>query len=145
MSTSNANPSGPAAPGSRGAARVDTSAMRLLVVEDDPMIGRAMRQGLAEAGFAVDWTEDGRAGELALATDVYDLVLLDLGLPSKDGMTLLEGLRQRGNQVPVIIVTYRISRFAVSRPARRPWKLTARSMAGRKFALAPATWPKSPG
>jgi two-component system response regulator QseB len=81
--------------------------MRLLVVEDDPMIGRAVRQGLVDSGFAVDWAEDGRAGELALVTDVYDLVLLDLGLPAKDGMTLLEGLRQRGNHVPLIIVTAR--------------------------------------
>jgi two-component system response regulator QseB len=86
---------------------VDTASMRLLVVEDDPMIGRAVRQGLVDSGFAVDWAEDGRAGELALVTDVYDLVLLDLGLPGKDGMTLLEGLRQRGNDVPLIIVTAR--------------------------------------
>jgi two-component system response regulator QseB len=81
--------------------------MRLLIVEDDPMIGRALRLGLVDAGFAVDWTEDGRSGELALATGVYDLVVLDLGLPAMDGMTLLEGLRRRGNHVPVLIATAR--------------------------------------
>jgi len=63
--------------------------VRLLLVEDDTMLGRAMRQGLADAGFAVDWVTDGRAAELALANGVYDLALLDLGVPGKDGMTLL--------------------------------------------------------
>ena len=81
--------------------------MRLLVVEDDPMIGRAIRQGLVAAGYAVDWAEDGRIAELALANGVYDLVVLDLGLPARDGMTVLEQLRRSGNHVPVIIVTAR--------------------------------------
>ncbi|QNK71903.1 response regulator [Variovorax sp. PAMC28562] len=81
--------------------------MRLLVVEDDPMIGRAIRQGLVAAGYAVDWAEDGRIAELALANGVYDLVVLDLGLPARDGMTVLEELRRSGNHVPVIIVTAR--------------------------------------
>ena len=81
--------------------------MRLLVVEDDPMIGRAIRQGLVAAGYAVDWAEDGRIAELALANGVYDLVVLDLGLPARDGMTVLEELRRAGNHVPVIIVTAR--------------------------------------
>ncbi|CAN5754417.1 response regulator [soil metagenome] len=81
--------------------------MRLLVVEDDPMIGRAIRQGLVAAGYAVDWAEDGRIAELAMANGVYDLVVLDLGLPARDGMTVLEQLRRCGNHVPVIIVTAR--------------------------------------
>ncbi|MDB5829302.1 MAG: family transcriptional regulator [Variovorax sp.] len=81
--------------------------MRLLVVEDDPMIGRAIRQGLIAAGYAVDWAEDGKIAELALANGVYDLVMLDLGLPARDGMTVLEQLRRSGNHVPVIIVTAR--------------------------------------
>jgi two-component system response regulator QseB len=81
--------------------------MRLLLVEDDPMIGRAMRQGLADAGFSVDWVEEGHAAERALANGVYDLAVLDLGLPGQDGMAVLKGLRARGNAVPVLVVTAR--------------------------------------
>lgn len=81
--------------------------MRLLLVEDDTMIGRALRQGLTDAGFAVDWVQDGNSAELALVGSVYDLVLLDLGLPGQDGMTLLRGLRNRRQAVPVLIVTAR--------------------------------------
>lgn len=81
--------------------------MRVLLVEDDLMIGRAVRQGLGGAGFAVDWVTDGRAAELALANDVYDLALLDLGLPAKNGMVLLKELRARGNAIPVLVVTAR--------------------------------------
>jgi two-component system response regulator QseB len=81
--------------------------MRLLLVEDDAMIGRAMRQGLGDAGFVVDWVTEGRAAELALGNGVYDLVLLDLGLPGKDGMALLRDLRKRHDPIPVLIVTAR--------------------------------------
>ena len=81
--------------------------MRLLLVEDDTMIGRAMRQGLGDAGFAVDWVTDGRAAELALADGVYDIAVLDLGLPEKDGMALLRELRGRGARLPVLVVTAR--------------------------------------
>jgi DNA-binding response OmpR family regulator len=81
--------------------------MRLLLIEDDPMIGRAMREGLRHAGFATDWVTDGRAAELALANGVYDLAILDLGLPEKDGMTLLRELRARRDQLPVLVATAR--------------------------------------
>jgi len=81
--------------------------MRLLLVEDDPMIGRAVRQGLGDAGFAVDWVMDGKAAERALANGVYDLALLDLGLPGQDGMSVLKLLRRSGNALPVLIVTAR--------------------------------------
>ena len=81
--------------------------MRLLLIEDDPMIGRAVRQGLGDAGFTVDWVMDGRAAERALDNGVYDLALLDLGLPGQDGMAVLQGLRKRGNAVPVLVVTAR--------------------------------------
>lgn len=81
--------------------------MRLLLVEDDAMIGRAMRQGLDAAGFVVDWVTDGRAAELALSNGVYDLALLDLGLPGKDGMALLRDLRARRDSLPVLVVTAR--------------------------------------
>ncbi|MDB5860228.1 MAG: family transcriptional regulator [Ramlibacter sp.] len=83
--------------------------MRLLLVEDDAMIGRAVRQGLGGAGFTVDWVTDGRAAELALANGVYDLALIDLGLPAKDGMALLRELRERRDRLPVLIVTARDS------------------------------------
>ena len=81
--------------------------MRLLLVEDDTMIGRAVRQGLGDAGFTVDWVMDGRAAELALANGVYDLAVLDLGLPAKDGMAVLRELRARRDSLPVLIVTAR--------------------------------------
>ena len=83
--------------------------MRLLLVEDDTMIGRAMRQGLTDAGFAVDWVTDGNAAELALTDAVYDLAVLDLGLPGQDGMSLLRGLRRRRDPLPVLVVTARDS------------------------------------
>lgn len=81
--------------------------MRLLLIEDDTMIGRAVRQGLGDAGFTVDWVMDGRAAERALGNGVYDLALLDLGLPGQDGMAVLKGLRTRGDAIPVLIVTAR--------------------------------------
>jgi len=81
--------------------------MRVLLVEDDMMIGRAMRQGLGHAGFTVDWVTDGQAAELALGNGVYDLAVLDLGLPGKDGMAVLAGLRARRDPLPVLIVTAR--------------------------------------
>lgn len=81
--------------------------MKLLLAEDDPMIGAGMEQGLKLAGFAVDWTRDGKSAELALQTGTYALLLLDLGLPRQDGLSLLKKLRQGDNQVPVLIVTAR--------------------------------------
>lgn len=81
--------------------------MRILLIEDDAMIGKAVSQGLTLAGFAVDWVTDGRAAELALANDVYDLAVLDLGLPKKDGMAILTTLRGAGNSMPVLIASAR--------------------------------------
>ncbi len=81
--------------------------MRLLLIEDDTMIGRAVRQGLSDAGFAVDWVMDGNAANRALANGVYDLALLDLGIPGQDGMAILKRLRSGGNSLPVLIVTAR--------------------------------------
>jgi len=81
--------------------------MRILLIEDDAMIGKAVRQGLAQAGFAVDWVTDGRAAELSLANGVYDLAILDLGLPKKDGMAILATLRAMGNSMPVLIASAR--------------------------------------
>ena len=81
--------------------------MRLLLVEDDAMIGTAAQQGLRQEGHAVDWVRDGREAELAAQNGVYDLVLLDLGLPRKDGLAVLRTMRGRGNRVPVVIITAR--------------------------------------
>jgi two-component system response regulator QseB len=81
--------------------------MRVLLVEDDAMVGESVRQGLRQDGFAVDWVRDGRAAELALANEVYDLVLLDLGLPRKEGLAVLASERKRGNRIPVLILTAR--------------------------------------
>ena len=81
--------------------------MRLLLVEDDPMIGESVQKGLHQDGFAVDWVRDGQAAEHALVNDVYELVVLDLGLPRKSGLDVLAGLRRGGNTVPVLILTAR--------------------------------------
>ena len=86
---------------------VQLSFMRILLIEDDAMIGRAVRQGLISAGFAVDWVTDGRAADLALGNGVYDLAILDLGLPKKDGMAILATLRDMGNSMPVLIASAR--------------------------------------
>jgi two-component system response regulator QseB len=81
--------------------------MRVLVVEDDPMIGRAVADGLQGDGYAVDWVHDGGAAELALKHGPYDLAVLDLGLPRKDGFEVLKSLRRAKIEVPVLIITAR--------------------------------------
>lgn len=81
--------------------------MRLLLVEDDPMIGASVQKGLRQDGFAVDWVRDGHAAELAVANEVYDVLLLDLGLPKKNGLEVLDTLRKRGNATPVLVLTAR--------------------------------------
>jgi two-component system, OmpR family, response regulator QseB len=81
--------------------------MRVLLVEDDRMIGEGVRSGLRLDGFAVDWVQDGRAAEVALESEHYDCVLLDLGLPRKNGIDVLRGLRQKRNDVPVVVLTAR--------------------------------------
>jgi two-component system response regulator QseB len=81
--------------------------MRVLVIEDDPMIGRAVVAGLQDGGYTVDWVREGTDAELALTHRVYDLALLDLGLPRRDGLEILKDLRRSGNTVPVVIITAR--------------------------------------
>lgn len=81
--------------------------MRLLLVEDDAMIGQSVLKGLKRFGWSMDWVRDGRAAELALQNDVYDLVLLDLGLPRKDGLEVLQAQRRKGNAIPVLVITAR--------------------------------------
>ena len=81
--------------------------MRVLVIEDDPMIGRAVVAGLQDGGYTVDWVREGTDAELALTHRVYDLALLDLGLPRRDGLEILKSVRRSGNTLPVVIITAR--------------------------------------
>lgn len=81
--------------------------MRLLLVEDDRMIGESVQKGLRLDGFSVDWVQDGSSAELALETERYDCVLLDLGLPKKDGMEVLRGMRWKRDAAPVVVITAR--------------------------------------
>jgi DNA-binding response OmpR family regulator len=81
--------------------------MRLLIVEDDALIGAGVRTGLKQAGYTVDWVRDGQAAALAIANGVYDAIVLDLGLPRKDGLSLLRELRSKGSDLPVLVLTAR--------------------------------------
>lgn len=81
--------------------------MRLLLVEDDPMIGESVLDLLRAEHYAVDWVRDGEAADTALRTQRYDLVLLDLGLPRRDGLAVLRDLRARRDRVPVLVATAR--------------------------------------
>jgi DNA-binding response OmpR family regulator len=82
--------------------------MRLLLVEDDTMIGESLREALRRQGFAADWVRDGQAAEAVLASgERFDAVLLDLGLPKRSGVEVLRGLRSRGDATPVIVLTAR--------------------------------------
>lgn len=81
--------------------------MRLLVIEDDVMIGEAMLELLHAENYAVDWVQDGIAADAALLAFPYDLVVLDLGLPKRDGLAVLRALRDRRDRVPVLIATAR--------------------------------------
>lgn len=81
--------------------------MRLLLVEDDSMIGESVRKALRQDGFIVDWVMDGHAAEIAADGETYDVLLLDLGLPKKSGLDVLKSLRQGGNRIPILILTAR--------------------------------------
>jgi DNA-binding response OmpR family regulator len=81
--------------------------VRLLLVEDDAMIGAAAQEGLRREGHAVDWVRDGAQASAALANGVYEAMLLDLGLPKRDGLTVLRELRAKGSDIPVIVITAR--------------------------------------
>ena len=81
--------------------------MRLLLVEDDPMIGEQLLDLLRAEGYAVDWVKDGELADTALQSQNYDLLLLDLGLPRRDGMSVLRALRARRQRLPVLIATAR--------------------------------------
>lgn len=84
--------------------------MRLLVVEDDQMLGGTLLRALDRAGYAVDWMHNGDDGLIAATDGAYDTIILDLGLPTLDGISLLKALRARRNSTPVIVLTARDSR-----------------------------------
>ena len=81
--------------------------MKILLVEDDSMLGDTLCRGLDQSGHAVDWLREGAAADSALRAQVFDMVLLDIGLPNRDGLSILRQLRSRGNHIPVIILTAR--------------------------------------
>jgi len=81
--------------------------MRVLLAEDDLMIGTAIRDALRDASYAVDWVRDGQSALDSLACQTYGLLLLDLGLPGKDGMEVLKVLRSQRNTLPLVIITAR--------------------------------------
>jgi two-component system, OmpR family, response regulator len=81
--------------------------MRVLLVEDDQMIAQGLQTALRQDGCTVDWMRDGNSAAAALRDERFDLVLLDLGLPGRDGLTVLRDLRRRGDATPVLILTAR--------------------------------------
>lgn len=81
--------------------------MRLLLVEDDPLLGDGVRAGLGQDDYTVDWFRDARSAEAALKSEHYDLMVLDLGLPDKSGLEVLKQLRAGDSDLPVLILTAR--------------------------------------
>ena len=81
--------------------------MRVLLVEDDAMIGEAIQGALRDASYAADWVKNGQTALTTLGCQHYDLVLLDLGLPGKDGLEVLSSIRAKDNPVPLLIITAR--------------------------------------
>ncbi|MES2217059.1 MAG: response regulator [Pseudomonadota bacterium] len=83
--------------------------MRILLVEDDELLGDGLRNGLIQYGYAVDWLKDGQSADQALKTETFDLIVLDIGLPKLSGISVLQNLRSRGLTMPVLILTARES------------------------------------
>lgn len=81
--------------------------MRILLVEDDELLGDGLLTGLQQHNYTVDWVKDGMAAEQALAYEDFDVIVLDLGLPKRSGLEVLENLRKQGKELPVLILTAR--------------------------------------
>ena len=81
--------------------------MRVLLVEDDTLLGDGIHNGLVQQGSAVDWVKNGEAAEFALQSNRYDTMILDLNIPQGDGLTVLQNLRAKGDTMPVLILTAR--------------------------------------
>src|SRR5262245_37799164 len=90
-----------------GPVRFEDRGLRVLLIEDDRMVGAAVEQALKDAAYAVDWVRDGETALLAAKSESYEVLLLDLGLPNVDGRDILRRLRADGRKLPVIIVTAR--------------------------------------
>lgn len=85
--------------------------MRILLIEDDLLLGDGVQKSLSHLGFTVDWMRDGRQGENALTGEEYAAVVLDLGLPQQNGLSLLQSIRNKGLRTPVLILTARDSKL----------------------------------
>ena len=81
--------------------------MRIILIEDDKMIGEGLRKALRQSGYSVNWVQDGRVAQTALQDEEYELAILDLGLPGTSGFEILKGLRSRDNKMPVLVLTAR--------------------------------------
>ena len=81
--------------------------MHILLVEDEPKSGDYLRRGLTESGFVVDWVRNGISANHVLASDTFDAMLLDIGLPQKDDFSVLKAMRQRQDATPAIVITAR--------------------------------------
>ncbi len=81
--------------------------MRILLVEDDHLIGDGIQRGLSKQGFTVDWVQDADSAEAALKTDIFDIIVLDIGLPRVSGLDFLKKIRSQKNQIPVLLLTAR--------------------------------------
>ena len=79
--------------------------MRILLAEDDSLLGEAIADGLDYKGYKVDWFKDGQSASFAIASEEYDCIILDIGLPRQTGLEVLDSLRQAGNGTPVLILT----------------------------------------
>ena len=102
--------------------------MRILLVEDDLLLGDGMQKSLGHLGFTVDWLRDGKQAEHALASEEYAAVVLDLGLPQRDGFTLLHTVREAGLRTPVLILTARDT---------KPDKLKGFSLGADDYVIKP--------
>ena len=83
--------------------------MRLLLIEDDECLGDAVQTGLTQFGYVVDWLKDGQSAKLAIRSELFEAIILDLGLPRLSGLGFLQAIRKEGNVTPVIILTARDS------------------------------------
>lgn len=81
--------------------------MRILLVEDDPLLGEGVHLGLKQEGYVVDWLKDGEAADFALKHESFDMAIIDIGLPKKNGFDVLANMRQRGDSTSVLILTAR--------------------------------------
>jgi len=88
-------------------AHEDKAFMRILIVEDDPLLGPGLKTGLAQDGYAADWVQNAALAEHALRVEHFDIAVLDLGLPGRGGLTLLRDLRASGLTLPILILTAR--------------------------------------